>query len=43
MAKCFLRIEVTGGALRLRCHQATGWLADEQQPPVEDEVAIPLA
>jgi hypothetical protein len=43
MAKSFLRIDASGGELRLRCFQATGWLADELDPPVEDEVSIPLA
>ncbi|MEV5315884.1 metallophosphoesterase, partial [Streptomyces sp. NPDC052610] len=41
--KSFLRIDVTPDALRLRCHAATGNLAQELDPPVEDEVTIPLA
>ena len=42
MAKSFLRFDVAGGQLRIRCFQATGWLADEQAPPLEDEVTIAL-
>ena len=42
MAKSFLRFDVAGGELRIRCFQATGWLADEQAPPLEDEVTIAL-
>jgi hypothetical protein len=40
--KSFLRIDVTDGALRIRCFAATGWLEHELHPPVEDEVTIPL-
>ncbi|GAB3176077.1 hypothetical protein GCM10027162_23920 [Streptomyces incanus] len=40
--KCFLRLDVGPDAIRLRCHAATGNLAQEVAPPVEDEVAIPL-
>ncbi|MFG3105029.1 metallophosphoesterase family protein [Streptomyces sp. NPDC048182] len=40
--KCFLRLDVTPQAVRLRCHAATGNLAQELDPPVEDEVVIPL-
>jgi len=40
--KSFLRIDLTGDALRIRCFAATGWLEHEQRPPVEDEVTIPL-
>ncbi|CAM5694772.1 Metallophosphoesterase OS=Streptomyces glaucescens OX=1907 GN=SGLAU_02445 PE=4 SV=1 [Streptomyces glaucescens] len=29
-------------AVRLRCHAATGHRAQELDPPVEDEVIIPL-
>jgi len=42
MAKSFLRFDVAGGHVRIRCFQATGWLQDELVPPLEDEVAIPL-
>ncbi|OXY88702.1 metallophosphoesterase [Streptomyces diastatochromogenes] len=40
--KCFLRLDVTPEAVRLRCFAATGNLAQELDPPVEDEVTIPL-
>ncbi|MFF0107238.1 metallophosphoesterase family protein [Streptomyces hirsutus] len=40
--KCFLRLDVGPDAIRLRCHAATGNLAQEAAPPVEDEVTIPL-
>lgn len=40
--KSFLRIDVSPEALRLRCHAATGHRAQELDPPVEDEVTIPL-
>jgi hypothetical protein len=40
--KSFLRVDVTPGALRIRCFGATGWLEHERHPPVEDEVTIPL-
>jgi hypothetical protein len=40
--KSFLRIDVTDDALRIRCFAATGWLEHERQPPVEDQVTIPL-
>jgi len=40
--KSFLRIDVAPDALRLRCHAATGHRAQELDPPVEDEVTIPL-
>ncbi|WP_167150978.1 metallophosphoesterase [Streptomyces sp. MBT27] len=41
--KCFLRLDVTPAAIRLRCHSATGTLDHEIDPPVEDEVTIPLS
>ena len=41
--KCFLRLDVTPEAIRLRCYAATGNRAQEVEPPVEDEVTIPLA
>jgi hypothetical protein len=40
--KCFLRLDVTPESVRLRCFAATGNLAQELNPPVEDEVTIPL-
>ncbi|MFF4091232.1 metallophosphoesterase family protein [Streptomyces nigra] len=40
--KCFLRLDVGPDVVRLRCHAATGNLAQELDPPVEDEVTIPL-
>ena len=41
--KCFLRLDVTPDSVRLRCFAATGNLAQELDPPVEDEITIPLA
>jgi hypothetical protein len=41
--KSFLRLDVTPEAIRLRCFAATGNRAQEVDPPVEDEVTIPLA
>ncbi|PZH10089.1 metallophosphoesterase [Streptomyces sp. NTH33] len=40
--KSFLRLDVTPEAVRLRCFAATGLRAQEVDPPVEDEVTIPL-
>ncbi|MET9506319.1 metallophosphoesterase [Streptomyces sp. NPDC006622] len=40
--KCFLRLDVSPEGVRLRCHAATGNRAQELDPPVEDEVVIPL-
>ncbi|MFE6622410.1 metallophosphoesterase family protein [Streptomyces sp. NPDC057740] len=40
--KQFLRLDVTPETVRLRCYAATGSLAQELEPPVEDEVTIPL-
>ncbi|MFF1284687.1 metallophosphoesterase family protein [Streptomyces sp. NPDC058299] len=40
--KCFLRLDVGPGAIRLRCFAATGNRLQELDPPVEDEVVIPL-
>ncbi|WP_189707345.1 metallophosphoesterase family protein [Streptomyces anandii] len=40
--KSFLRLDVTAEAIRLRCFAATGNLAQELDPPVEDEVTVPL-
>ncbi len=41
--KSFLRLDVSPEAVRLRCFAATGNLREELDPPVEDEVTIPLA
>jgi calcineurin-like phosphoesterase family protein len=41
--KSFLRLDVDGSTLVLRCFAATGCAEHETDPPVEDEVAIPLA
>jgi hypothetical protein len=41
--KCFLRLDVTPQTVRLRCYAATGSRAQEVDPPVEDEVTIPLS
>jgi hypothetical protein len=41
--KSFLRVDVTAETLRIRCHAATGWREHELDPPVEDDVVIPLA
>lgn len=41
--KCFLRLDVSPESVRLRCYAATGNRAQELDPPVEDEVTIPLA
>ncbi|GAA3906242.1 metallophosphoesterase [Streptomyces lacrimifluminis] len=40
--KSFLRIDVSPEEVRLRCFSATGKLRQELDPPVEDEVVIPL-
>ncbi|MFJ3235618.1 metallophosphoesterase family protein [Streptomyces sp. NPDC086787] len=40
--KCFLRLDVGPREIRLRCFAATGNRAQELDPPVEDEVVIPL-
>ncbi|MFI2200060.1 metallophosphoesterase family protein [Streptomyces sp. NPDC020192] len=40
--KCFLRLDVAPEEVRLRCFAATGNRAQELDPPVEDEVVIPL-
>ncbi|MFF6996436.1 metallophosphoesterase family protein [Streptomyces sp. NPDC008313] len=41
--KSFLRVDVTPDAVRLRCYAATGNREQELNPPVEDEVVIPLS
>ncbi|MFJ2029871.1 metallophosphoesterase family protein [Streptosporangium sp. NPDC087985] len=40
--KSFLHISVTPRTLRIRCFAATGCLPQEIEPPLEDEVVIPL-
>nr|BFE28727.1 metallophosphoesterase [Actinomadura rugatobispora] len=40
--KSFLRVDVTGAELRIRCYAATGCGDQELRPPCEDEVTIPL-
>lgn len=40
--KCFLRLDVTPETVRLRCFSATGNRRQELDPPVEDDVTIPL-
>ncbi|GAA0369981.1 metallophosphoesterase [Microbispora corallina] len=40
--KSFLHLSVTGGLLKVRCFAATGCLPQEIDPPLEDEVEIPL-
>jgi hypothetical protein len=40
--KSFLRLDVTPTSIRLRCFSATGNRDHEIDPPVEDEVTIPL-
>lgn len=41
--KQFLRLSVTPQTLTIRCFAATGCLAQEVEPPVEDEVVISLS
>ncbi|GAA4584195.1 metallophosphoesterase [Planotetraspora phitsanulokensis] len=40
--KSFLHVSVTADRLKIRCFAATGCLAQEIDPPLEDEVEIPL-
>ncbi|GAA2416142.1 metallophosphoesterase [Actinomadura vinacea] len=40
--KSFLRVDVTGAELRIRCYAATGCGDQELRPPCEDEVTVPL-
>ncbi|MGW4422832.1 metallophosphoesterase family protein [Streptosporangium sp. NPDC004631] len=40
--KSFLHVSVTPRTLRIRCFAATGCLPQEVEPPLEDEVEIPL-
>jgi hypothetical protein len=42
MFKSFLRLDVRGRELRIRCFAATGCREQEEDPPVEDEVRIAL-
>ena len=42
MFKSFLRLQAKWDNLRITCHAATGCHDDELEPPVEDEVEIPL-
>ncbi|GII80598.1 metallophosphoesterase [Sphaerisporangium rufum] len=41
--KNFLHLSVRDGTLRIRCFAATGCRPQELEPPMEDEVAIPLS
>ncbi|GAA2103799.1 metallophosphoesterase family protein [Actinomadura alba] len=41
--KSFLRLDVVGEELRIRCFAATGCREHEVEPPLEDEFTIPLA
>ncbi|MFC6086238.1 metallophosphoesterase family protein [Sphaerisporangium aureirubrum] len=41
--KSFLHVSVEGGTLRIRCFAATGCRPQEEEPPLEDQVTIPLA
>lgn len=40
--KNFLRLDASGSELRIRCFAATGCAEHENDPPLEDEVRIPL-
>jgi len=40
--KSFLRLDATDSELRIRCFAATGCGEHEANPPVEDDVRIPL-
>ncbi|MGW4637422.1 metallophosphoesterase family protein [Sphaerisporangium sp. NPDC004334] len=40
--KSFLHVSVEAGVLKIRCFAATGCRPQEIQPPLEDEIAIPL-
>jgi Calcineurin-like phosphoesterase len=42
MFKSFLRLDVAGSELRIRCFAATGCAEQESEPPIEDEVSVPL-
>jgi len=41
--KSFVRVDVADRALRLRCFAATGCGEHEADPPVEDDVVVPLS
>jgi hypothetical protein len=40
--KNFLRLDVSPARVHIRCFAATGCGTQERNPPVEDELAIPL-
>ena len=40
--KHFLRLDLSGGALRIRCYGLTGYRRHEVDPPLWDEVTIDL-
>jgi hypothetical protein len=40
--KNFLRLDVNGDGLRVRCYGVTGCVDREDDPSIEDEIAIPL-
>ena len=40
--KSFLRLDASGEELRIRCFAATGCVEHEENPPVEDDLRIPL-
>lgn len=40
--KHFLKLDVAGGALRVRCYGVHGCAAHDEQPTCEDDVSIPL-
>nr|MBA2637801.1 metallophosphoesterase [Solirubrobacterales bacterium] len=40
--KSFVRVDVAGGELRIRCFAATGCGEHEADPPVEDDVRMAL-
>ena len=40
--KHFLKLEVAGGVLRVRCYGVHGCATHAEQPTCEDEVSIPL-
>ncbi|GHH64497.1 metallophosphoesterase [Streptosporangium violaceochromogenes] len=40
--KSFLHVSVTPESVRIRCFAATGCLRQEVEPPLEDEIEIPL-
>lgn len=40
--KSFLRLDITHDVLRIRCFAATGWREQEEEPPLEDDLTVPL-